>query len=79
MGDGYRYLKLSTPIFGTWPKEVDIQPGSVIRIPMADPVPSGPSAWNEETKEWAGACWLETTDPRLVPSSHDSEKDGHHE
>jgi hypothetical protein len=69
VADGYRYLKLSEPTLGTWPDDLNIEPGSIIRLPMADPVPSGPCAWNEKTKEWVCAVWIETTDPRLTPAS----------
>jgi hypothetical protein len=71
----YRYLKLSEPTFGTWPAEMNIQPGLIIRLPINDPVPSDPVAWNEHTKGWAGANWLPTTDPRLRVSADSSNGD----
>lgn len=63
--EAYRYLKLSKPASGVWPsaRVQRLQPGTIIRIPIGDPVPSGPCVFNEETKGWACAHWVETSDP----------------
>ncbi|MHB9004432.1 MAG: hypothetical protein ACYC6C_10280 [Coriobacteriia bacterium] len=61
--DEYRYLKLSEPVIGSWPADQQLQPGTIIRLPINDSVPSGPCVFNEQTKGWACANWLNTTDP----------------
>ncbi len=76
MSDQYRYLKLSQPTSGEWPASQSLQPGAIIRLPITDPVPWGPAVFNEETKGWATAVWLEIADPSLQ-SADPSNGDDH--
>lgn len=68
--DAYRYLKLGPEREGKeWPADQSVKPGSIIRLPLADPWPEGLAVFNKETCEWVSALWVETTDPRLVSST----------
>lgn len=73
--ENYRYFLLSEPDWGTWPDDLDVRPGSVIRVTAPHGAPAGPCVWNDATKEWVCAEWVETTDPRSENNSSPSARE----
>lgn len=66
---GFRYFKLGQEREGKqWPKERQIKPGSVVRVPAGGSWHEEDTVFNGETREWVSAPWLETTDPRSPDS-----------
>lgn len=59
----YRYFKLAGAEGGEWPFDHPIKIGAIIRLHVGsgDALPS--NAWNDSTKDWVQAKWVEVGDP----------------
>jgi hypothetical protein len=60
-----RYYRFDHASGGTWPSDLTIQPGAVIRLPRSNSQRPG-AVFNAETCEWVSPVWIECDDPREV-------------